>query len=304
MLQQYAGAFSFFLLEAVMEELSFPALYRSADSLSKKAQRHFLIVLGAHLLMLVVTACLSVVSWAHWSSAACQTVSLAIALGCSIYLAAVRPDRIWYAARAVAESIKTVTWRYVSHAEPFDKPDNEALVVFRQKLSAVVEQNREVAKKFEDFLGESQITTGMQSIRSSTFDQRKMAYIEHRIKDQLKWYAKKSKFNKKRSTQFFSVLISINAIAFLVAAVRMRYPSSAFWPTDILVAAAASVLAWIQAKRFSELASSYALASHEISLVKEQAQAIDNERGLSAFIGDAENAFSREHTQWVARKDQ
>jgi hypothetical protein len=28
-----------------------------------------------------------------------------------------------------------------------------------------------------------------------------------------------------------------------------------------------------------------------------------NEDEFSVFVGDAENAFSREHTQWVARKD-
>lgn len=33
---------------------------------------------------------------------------------------------------------------------------------------------------------------------------------------------------------------------------------------------AASVLSWMQAKRFSELAASYALAAHEVGLIKEQ----------------------------------
>ena len=76
-----------------------------------------------------------------------------------------------------------------------------------------------------------------------------------------------------------------------------------FWPTDVFVAASASLLSWMQAKRFSELASSYALAAHEIGLIRENSlQPIDDE-DFSMFVGDAENAFSREHTQWVARKD-
>jgi hypothetical protein len=69
------------------------------------------------------------------------------------------------------------------------------------------------------------------------------------------------------------------------------------------VALAASTLSWIQAKRFSELSASYALAAHEISFIKEQAASIKKDDNLSQFVGDAENAFSREHTQWVARKD-
>jgi len=66
---------------------------------------------------------------------------------------------------------------------------------------------------------------------------------------------------------------------------------------------AASVLSWMQAKRFSELAASYALAAHEISLIREKSMLPNTPDEFSQFVGDAENAFSREHTQWVARKD-
>ena len=83
----------------------------------------------------------------------------------------------------------------------------------------------------------------------------------------------------------------------------MVYVDQPFWPTDVFVAMAASVLSWMQAKRFSELAASYALAAHEIGLIKEQSLLPDTPEKFSLFVGDAENAFSREHTQWVARKD-
>ena len=51
------------------------------------------------------------------------------------------------------------------------------------------------------------------------------------------------------------------------------------------------------------VAASYALAAHEIGLIKEQSLLPDTPEKFSLFVGDAENAFSREHTQWVARKD-
>ena len=82
-----------------------------------------------------------------------------------------------------------------------------------------------------------------------------------------------------------------------------RSRNVSIWPTDILVALAASVLSWMQAKRFSELAASYALAAHEIGLIREQAMLPGTDAEFSLFVGDAENAFSREHTQWVARQD-
>ncbi|MCV5767721.1 hypothetical protein OFN22_29990 [Escherichia coli] len=40
-----------------------------------------------------------------------------------------------------------------------------------------------------------------------------------------------------------------------------------------------------------------------MGLVKEEAKQPNTDEEFSVFVGDAENAFSREHTQWVARKD-
>src|SRR5690606_23359729 len=116
----------------------------SADKLSLASQRHFFRALFAHLVMLVIAAILSVINIPHWSVAVAQLLALLCALGCSIYLFAIRPDRFWYAGRAVAESIKTITWRYVCRAEPFDRDDENARNEFRQTLKQIVEQNREV----------------------------------------------------------------------------------------------------------------------------------------------------------------
>ncbi|HEL3238443.1 TPA: SLATT domain-containing protein [Stenotrophomonas maltophilia] len=70
-----------------------------------------------------------------------------------------------------------------------------------------------------------------------------------------------------------------------------------------MVAIASGALAYLQSKRYSELAASYALTAHEIGVVEEQLAQVKGEREFSLFVGDAENAFSREHTQWEARKD-
>ncbi|MDN8003127.1 DUF4231 domain-containing protein [Burkholderia multivorans] len=286
-----------------MQEQDFPALYRSADDLSLKSQRHFFRALRLHLITLVVAAILSIVSIPHWSVAALQLLALLSALGCSIYLFAVRPDRLWYAGRAVAESIKTITWRYVCRAEPFDGDDVNARNDFGHTLKQIVEQNRDVCQSLTEHLDGQQFTRVMEEMRAKPLEDRRATYAASRITDQLTWYAKKAAFNRRRSKTFFWVLIGTNAIAVICAALRIAHPDQPFWPTDVFVAAAASLLSWMQAKRFSELAASYALAAHEISLIKEQSLLPDTDRKFSLFVGDAENAFSREHTQWVARKD-
>lgn len=286
-----------------MRDQDFPALYRSADELSLRSQRRFFQILGFHLAMLVVTAMLSAISKPDWPVAAAQLFALLCALGCSILLFAMRPDRLWYAGRAVAESIKTVTWRYACRAEPFQGADTIARHDFGRTIKQIIEQNREVCQSLTAYLDGQQFTPVMEEMRARLVEGRQEAYANLRIHDQLSWYAKKAAYNNRMSKYFFFGLVSVNALAVVFAALRIRYVDIFFLPTDILVAMAVSILSWMQAKRFSELASSYALAAHEISLIKEQSMLPYTDEKFSLFVGDAENAFSREHTQWVARKD-
>lgn len=286
-----------------MNHADYPALYQSSDELSLSAQKAFFRTLFWHLLFLVVAAIISVINSPSPKFAIAQAMVLLGALACSVYLFAARPDRYWYAGRAVAESIKTVTWRFISRAEPFDTDDEIARHHFRQTLKSIIEQNKDVVRQLSANLACAQITDPMMAMRQSSVEQRRQAYVDHRITEQQHWYAKKAIHNRKASSGFFIALIVTNTIAVGFAISKVSIPSAPYWPTDALVALAAGILSWTQAKRFSELAASYSLAAHEISLIKEQSNSVKTEDDFSKFIGDAENAFSREHTQWVARKD-
>lgn len=286
-----------------MQEQDFPALYRSADKFSLESQTYFFRVLRLHLILLVLAAILSITNIPHLSIAVFQLLVLLGALSCSIYLFSMRPDRYWYAGRAVAESIKTITWRYVCRAEPFQSSDPIAKSDFQQKLKAIIEQNKDVAQRLTILLDTPQITDTMTKMRATALAERKINYADSRIKDQHTWYAKKAVLNRKTANYFFCALITINSAAVLCAILRIKFVDITFWPTDIFVALAASLLSWMQAKRFSELAASYSLAANEIGFIREQSLLPTTDEEFSLFVGDAENAFSREHTQWVARKD-
>ncbi len=286
-----------------MKESDFPGIYQAADTLSGNAQAHFFTALVFNLLSLVLAAAVSVVNYPHWISAVVQAVLLAGAMASSVYLALVRPERLWYSGRAVAESIKTLVWRYVSRAEPFHEADDVSKKLLLEKLKQVVKQNKAISDKLITHLKEKQISDMMVQLRSGSFDERRNTYIQHRINDQLAWYEKKATFNKRASSRFFAILVLINAIALLCALIKIANVQYQYFPTDILIAIAASLLTWMQAKRFSELSASYALTANEIGIVREQADDLVSDVALSSFVGDAENAFSREHTQWVARKD-
>lgn len=286
-----------------MQEKDFPGLYQDADTFSSTSQRYFLLALKWHLILLVIAAVLSVTNIAHWLVATLQLLILIGALSCSIYLFTQRPEKFWYAGRAVAESIKTISWRYICKAEPFQEDDAVADSNFHQKLIAIIEQNKDIASRLDVSSDKNQITQTMREMRALDLSDRKKNYAINRIKNQHSWYAKKASSNKQAANKFFGTLILINIVAVCCAALRIRFTEFMFWPTDILVAVAASLLSWMQAKRFSELSASYSLAATEIGLIHEQALLAKDDKEFSIFVGDAENAFSREHTQWVARRD-
>lgn len=286
-----------------MEEQDFPALYRSADKLSLDSQKHFFCILMIHLVVLIVAAALSAVNITEKWVYVLQLLALMAALGCSVYLWGVRPDRYWYAGRAVAESVKTITWRYVSKAEPFQTEDMMAKNDFKQSLRMIFEQNQDVCSKLIDYANQEQFTVAMQEMRSSSLDNRKNNYCEKRIRDQREWYAKKAAFNKKKANLFFWGLIIANFIGVVLAILKVAEINPIYLPVDVIIALASSLLSWIQAKRFTELFASYALTAHEIGFINEQIATINSEDDFSKFVGDAENAFSREHTQWAARRD-
>jgi hypothetical protein len=283
--------------------LKLPALQRSANEISLEAQRRFLSALRAHLVLLVFAALLSVINHPHWLFAVFQAIVLLLILALSVFLASRRPDKLWYASRALAESVKTLSWRFACRAEPFDSSDEESQKTFRVKLRQIVEQNREIAGQLAPSASDVQVTDEMMAARAMGLAERQRLYLEQRINDQLTWYVKKAGLNKRAAKYAFGVLIAVNASAVLLALFRIQYPNTPLWPTDVFVAASASLLAWMQAKRYSELSSSYALTAHEISLIREQTALVTSEVSFSDFVGDTENAFSREHTQWTARRD-
>lgn len=286
-----------------MERAEYPSLYQSASEASGQAQSSFYFAFRLNLLLLVCASALSFANIAHWAAATIQALILLAALVCSAYLLIQKPDKHWYNSRATAESIKSITWRYISKAEPYDCPDAMADSLFLERIRELVKQNKEIAHLLNTHLEKPLISDAMRLHRKGSLDERRKLYFDGRIQDQLEWYAAKARSNKRMAARYFSGLLACNACAVTFAVVRIRYPAVANWPTDIFVTSAAALLSWTQSKRFSELSASYTLTANDIALVKEQAFSPSSDREFSEFVGDAENAFSREHTQWLARKD-
>lgn len=286
-----------------MQSSEYPGLYQSASDASSQAQRSFYLAFRLNLALLVCASVLSFINIPHSAAATAQALVLFAALVCSAYLSILKPEKHWYYSRATAESIKSITWRYISRAEPYDCSDAIADGLLVARIRELVKQNKDIAHLLNAHLEKPIISDEMRQYRRKNVNERKELYSSGRIKDQLEWYANKARFNKVMARRFFLGLLACNACAVIFAIVRIQHPAIENWPTDVFVTSAAALLSWLQSKRFSELSASYTLTANEIGLVKEQATNSMNNKEFSMFVGDAENAFSREHTQWLARKD-
>ena len=226
-----------------------------------------------------------------------------LTLCCTTLIAAKAFENTWYAARAVAESTKTRTWRYVMRATPYESDGQAAQVKFTEDLREILRENRRLATALSDEAAiRDAITAKMSELRNLDWGERLTYYKQHRIDEQRHWYSCKATSNRVRFWRWLVAMICCQLIAFVCVVIRIEHPCWTHLPTGVFAAAAGCAWSWIQSKRFNELATSYGLAAHEISIIVGAALGITEEAQLSSFVVDSENAFSREHTQWAARR--
>jgi SMODS and SLOG-associating 2TM effector domain 3/SMODS and SLOG-associating 2TM effector domain 1 len=287
-----------------------PTLYQAANQNSVEAQRRFLRRSGVGLIMLVLAAGagsligsqVSVLGTYADPMGIAAAAAFVIAMLLRISLLTDRPERIWYGGRALAESSKTLAWRYAVGGAPFqiDQDPGEVDLAFTKRMEDIL-TDVDAASLAPPSGQVGQITQKMRELRARSLDERKEAYRVGRIEDQEQWYSRKSKRNKERSEQWNLALISLETIgvlgAILTAAGVVQIDLLGL--TGAVVAAGAS---WLQAKQHSNLAEAYSVAAHELSAIHDRILLQKTEENWARFVSESEDAISREHTLWRASR--
>jgi hypothetical protein len=284
---------------AGLADEDFPDLYRLADVTSTSGRDRTFWQNRCYLGALVAGALAGAITWKAgsqdlmgWVSVAAFLASIILTLGLGLG----KPDEAWYQGRAAAESVKSLTWCYVTGADPFPigAPDvDEALI---DRLRQIVEELSHVNAPVA--AGE-QITPGMRALRASSFTTRRDAYVAGRIEDQRGWYASKARLHRKRGHQ----LLWGAGLSSLVGLVLGFLRAEAVISLDLLglfAAIGAALVAESQLRQHSINASAYALAAQELSMAATLARNAED-AAWPRVVGEAEEAISREHTMWCAR---
>jgi hypothetical protein len=190
-------------------------------------------------------------------------------------------------------------------AAPFvDGPSlQEARAEFRNQLYRTFDANRAAADKIDPhWSADDQITDEMNRVRALGLDERKKYYTDHRLNDQRSWYMRKAGENNRLARNWVIAAVVAYLLAFALILARIKFSDWGFWGIGPIIVFASSALGWMQVKKFNELAAAYTVTAHEIGLIKPRLEAVGSENDFSNFINDAELAFSREHTLWIARQ--
>lgn len=281
-----------------------PGLYQSSNQASLNAQENYFRGLRWYLILLVCAAFVSYVKPSDTVGALLSAGLFLVTLGILIFIRMQRPDDIWYNGRAVAESVKTRSWRWMMRAEPYEDCEKVEVVSkqFINNLKSILDQNKNLSQYLQSTsAAKDPISITMKQVRSSSVDERKYVYVKQRVQNQIEWYWHKASFNKRWAKQWFWVSVFLHAVAIAMIMYRIKDPTLTL-PVEVVATAAGATLTWLQAKKHNELNSAYTLTAHEIALIKGESDTIHDEKQLSEYVLNSEIAFSREHTQWVARK--
>jgi hypothetical protein len=219
--------------------------------------------------------------------------------------AMMKPEQDWYHCRALAESVKTLTWRYVMQAQPFssDLAPPAARTEFIQHIQRTLDENRSTAEAIEaEWSNQDQITAEMERLRRLTLEERKTVYLRDRVQEQRSWYNRKAISNKKLANMWIGLGVFCYVAAIALVLSRIRFTGWHYWPIEPIIVLASSIIGWMQIKKFNELGAAYTVAAHEIGLIIPRLLDVSSDADLSACVNEAELAFSREHTMWIARQ--
>jgi len=284
-----------------------PSLYATADEASRRSQIYYYICVIADLILIVGAAIMGSIAFASQETKECAAwISASLAGGGIVLTILIKSktfEQDWYDGRAIAESIKTRAWRFMMKTEPYEQAANDVDSAFVTDLEGILMERKRFSTRLASDTSQGLISDRMRTIRSMSFKDRTEFYSEHRILDQKKWYSKKSRSNLRWGNIWFAALLTAQGLLLISCFAIIKWPGLPVNYIGIFSAVAAALVAWSQLKRYQELANSYGLAANELALIDALKQGIHTESSFSQYVLDAENAISREHTLWKARRD-
>jgi hypothetical protein len=292
-------------VERGLADSDLPGLFEAADAAALQGQRQYVKSVRFRLILAVVAAATGVLTWQVGARgidlAAIGTALALIAISLTeLNVTSVRPADQWYDGRALAESAKSLAWRFSVGGIPFAKEDDDEPVKrrFIEQMARLLEEAPNTSIKPSQ---RPVVTEQMSTLRAGDLAARKAAYLQSRIADQQKWYSGKAQLNEKLAGRWRIALITIEVLG-IGAALAKAVGYVNLDLAGIVAAVIAAGTAWVSLRQFSTLARAYTFAANELTIARERLELVNDETSWAAEVADSEEAVSREHIMWRASR--
>lgn len=282
-----------------------PPLYYSMNAQSIAAQRLYLGATRLRLMLALVATASGLGAVTLGDSpidlaAVLAAMALLLAVFVELFLQSEQPERKWYEGRAVAESIKTVVWRYSVCSAPFPaslaiEPADELLLT---RLTALLHDLRVIHVDMSSLAVPS---PEMRALRVSDLGIRRSIYREHRIHKQQTWYASRSASNTNLARRWRACILVAEFFGIL-AATGKAFDLFSIDMAGFMGAVVAAIVGWVAVKQYRSLAQAYSVAAVDLAALDGRLSHVTDEGAWSLEVADAEKAISREHVSWRASR--
>lgn len=169
-----------------MRNENYPALFQSTDRLANESQSKYLNYVKLYIFLLILLSGVSSFNFSFKYKDSVIVVLLGLIIYSALMLMLKNHHNTWYNARAVAESVKTISWRYMMKAAPYTKEKSkENRQQFTKEIRRILRQNKEISSQMTgEHANKDNITDKMEDIRKLPVDKRLNFYLEERIKNQ------------------------------------------------------------------------------------------------------------------------
>lgn len=292
-----------------MKTNEFPGIQQAADKASNRSQKYYVRLMKSNLITGVIAAFITIYNFQQDEPKLFIYIISLVLLLCTLALTGLvkffKYEDIWYKSRALAESAKTLTWRYATCSENFESNllKNDVQRIFNESLQAIQNQFSDLLSFMDtDLLNRKSISDEMNELRNKAWTERLKFYLDERIQDQIEWYTSKAKFNKRNKALWLSLVLLFQCFSIISCLCLILYPSTSWNFVGLFTTFTASAIAWLELRQFQSLIQAYVTASLELTLIKSIGNSIISEEQFTKYVLDSENAISREHTMWLAQR--
>ncbi len=295
--------------ESKILEKDYPNLYQASDHASKSSQSNYILIVAIDLVSMILASALAIYNYqCVVAKTYIYVISGLLLLSGFIFTIIIitkKFEDIWYQGRALAESCKTLTWRFITCSELFENS-----LTIQEAKNKFIERTKEFSQEFTELnkvlntkkLNLPVISDLMLRVRQLPLADRKEYYIKYRLEDQKTWYSNKAEFNKTKYNFWFGVILTSQALSIVSISFLISNPQCDWNLVGLFTTIASSAISWLQLKQHQELKQAYTTASQELNFIVALADNVHTENEFSKFVLDSENAISREHTLWLAQR--